>query len=292
MSARVIDGKAIAAEVRAEVAAGVAALAAAGKRPPGLAAVIVGDNSASRVYVRNKRKACEAVGIRSWLHELPGDATQADLLALVARLNNDADVHGILVQLPLPRHIDEAAVTDAIDPQKDVDGFHPDNVGRLATGAPRYLPCTPAGVSVLLARSGIATAGRDVAVVGRSNIVGKPMALILMQKPTPRFPSAGDATVSVLHSRSPDLAGRLRQADIVIAAVGVPRFVTADMVRPGATVIDVGINHVAGVLCGDVDERVAQVAGAVTPVPGGVGPMTIAMLLANTLRSAELHQNA
>ena len=223
----------------------------------------------------------------SWLHRLPAATTQERLLDLVAQLNADPAVSGILVQLPLPKHVDEAAVIRAVHPKKDVDCFHPENVGLLAAGHPRFLPCTPFGVQQLLARTGIPTAGKHVVVIGRSNIVGRPLALILMQKPSKEFPEAGDATVTVVHSRTRDLPTATRQADILIAAVGSARFVTGDMVKPGAAVIDVGINSVDGKLVGDVDaESVAPVAGWLSPVPKGVGPMTIAMLLHNTLRAA------
>ncbi len=287
MPAQKIDGLQISQAIRAEVALGVGLLVAAGKRPPGLAAVLVGENPASEVYVRNKRKACDEAGMANWLHRLPATATQDDLLSLVTALNADPAVHGILVQLPLPRQISEKAVINAIDPAKDVDAFHPQNVGLLAAGHPRFLPCTPFGVQQMLVRSGIPTAGKNVVIIGRSNIVGKPMALILMQKPTPDFPEAGDATVTVVHRGTAHLPAVCRTADILIAAVGVAKFVTADFVKPGAAVLDVGINSVDGKLSGDVDaEAVAPVAGWLSPVPKGVGPMTIAMLLQNTLKSA------
>jgi methylenetetrahydrofolate dehydrogenase (NADP+) / methenyltetrahydrofolate cyclohydrolase len=287
MSAQKIDGQAIATAIRAEVALSVSRHIGLHCRKPGLAAVLVGDNPASEVYVRNKRKACEEVGMASWLHRLPAAATQRQLLDLVDRLNGDAAVSGILVQLPLPKHMDEAAVIRAVSPAKDVDCFHPENVGLLAAGHPRFLPCTPFGVHQMLARTGISTAGKRVAIVGRSNIVGKPLALILMQKPSAAFPEAGDATVTVVHRGTTDLPSVTRTADILVAAVGVARFVTGDMVKPGAAVIDVGINSVGGKLVGDVDEAsVAPVAGWLSPVPKGVGPMTITMLLHNTLRAA------
>ena len=287
MPAQKIDGQSLAAALRAETAAAVARHVAAGGRKPGLAAVLVGENPASEVYVRNKRKACEDAGMASWLHRLPATATQQQLLDLVAQLNADPAVSGILVQLPLPKHMDEAAVIRAVHPAKDVDCFHPENVGLLAAGHPRFLPCTPFGVQQMLSRTGIPTAGQHVVVIGRSNIVGKPLALILMQKPSKDFPEAGDATVGVVHSRTRDLPAITRQADILIAAVGVARFVTGDMVKPGAAVIDVGINSVDGKLVGDVDaESVLPVAGWLSPVPKGVGPMTITMLLHNTLRAA------
>ncbi|HJZ92520.1 MAG TPA: bifunctional 5,10-methylenetetrahydrofolate dehydrogenase/5,10-methenyltetrahydrofolate cyclohydrolase [Gemmataceae bacterium] len=287
MPAQKIDGQALAKGMRAEIADAVARHVAAGGGRPGLAAVLVGENPASEVYVRNKRKACEDVGMDSWLHRLSAKATQTDLLNLVERLNADPAVSGILVQLPLPKQMDEAAVIRAVHPKKDVDCFHPENVGLLAAGHPRFLPCTPFGIQQMLARTGIPTAGQRVAIIGRSNIVGKPLALILMQKPSATFPEAGDATVTVVHSRTTDLPAVTRPADILIAAVGVPRFVTADMVKLGAAVIDVGINAVDGKLVGDVDETtVAPVAGWLSPVPKGVGPMTITMLLHNTLRAA------
>lgn len=292
MSATRIDGNVLAKTIRAEIAERVQAHLARGQGPPGLATVLVGDDPASHVYVRNKRKACEQAGMVSVHHALPAASTQKDLLALVGELNEDPAVHGILVQLPLPKQMDEGAIIRAIHPSKDVDAFHPENVGLLAAGHPRFLPCTPFGVQQMLVRSGIATAGKHVVVIGRSNIVGKPVALILMQKPSPAFPQAGDATVTVVHRGTRNIKELTKQADILIAAVGVPRFVTPDMVQPGAAVIDVGINSVAGKLVGDVHEEVADVAGALSPVPGGVGPMTITMLLHNTLVAATigLHQ--
>jgi methylenetetrahydrofolate dehydrogenase (NADP+)/methenyltetrahydrofolate cyclohydrolase len=288
MTARLLDGKALAQTMQAEIAADAKAFTKAGGPTPGLDVVLVGDNHASRVYVRNKRLSSDRAGFAGRVHELPASVSQAELLALLDRLNADPAVHGILVQLPLPRHIDEAAVIHRIDPHKDVDTFHPENVGLLASGHPRFLPCTPHGVVQLLIRNGITTAGKRVVIIGRSNIVGKPLALILMQKPFPQLPGGGDATVTVAHSRTPNLPDLTRQADILVAAVGQPGLVTADMVKPGATVIDVGMNRRAdGKLAGDVDfEAVAEVAGAITPVPGGVGPMTITMLLHNTLQAA------
>jgi len=288
MSASRIDGNVLAKTIREEIAVKVKEHVARGNQPPGLATVLVGEDPASHVYVRNKRKACEHAGMVSFHHALPAMATQAELLALVQRLNNDPTVHGILVQLPLPKQIAEAAVIRALHPLKDVDAFHPENVGLLAAGQPRFLPCTPYGVQQMLARSSIATAGKQVTIIGRSNIVGKPLALIFMQKPSAAFPEAGDATVTVVHRGTRDLAALTRQADILIAAVGVPRFVQPEMVKPGSAVIDVGINSVDGKLVGDVHEDVAAVAGALSPVPGGVGPMTITMLLQNTLRAATI----
>jgi methylenetetrahydrofolate dehydrogenase (NADP+)/methenyltetrahydrofolate cyclohydrolase len=284
MTARIIDGKELARQMQAEIAAGVAELVTSGGPRPGLAAVLVGDDPASQRYVRNKRRDCEKVGITSWLHHLPADTPQDELIALVHRLNADPAVHGILVQLPLPRHIHEADVVDAVSPGKDVDGFGPESLGLLTAGRPRFLACTPHGVVQLLRRNGVTLAGANVVIVGRSNIVGKPLALMLMQKGT-------DATVTVCHSRSRDLADLTRRADVVVMAIGVARFLKADMVRPGAVVIDVGTNpQPGGGLVGDVDfEAVREVAGAISPVPGGVGPMTITMLLHNTLQSARMH---
>jgi methylenetetrahydrofolate dehydrogenase (NADP+)/methenyltetrahydrofolate cyclohydrolase len=281
MTARLLDGKQLAQTMQAEIAAGAAELVRTRGVRPGLAAVLVGDNPASQVYVRNKRRACEKAGLASWLHHLPADTSQADLLALVGRLNADPAVHGILVQLPLPKHIDEAAVVDAVTPLKDVDGFGPENLGLLTAGRPRYLACTPHGVYQLLKRNDVPLAGRHVAVVGRSNIVGRPMALILLQKGI-------DATVTVCHSRTADVGAVTRQADVVIVAIGQPRYLKADMVRPGAVVVDVGTTRMPeGGLVGDVDsDAVKEVASAITPVPGGVGPMTITMLLYNTLEAA------
>ena len=279
MTARILDGNALARQVRAEVAARAAALAARGRRP-GLAVVLVGDDPASAVYVRHKVRDCEEVGIASTLDRLPADTPQEALLARIAQLNADPAVHGILVQLPLPPHVDEHAVIAAISPDKDADGFHVSNVGRLATGNPRFRPCTPYGVMRLLEHAGTRLDGAEAVVIGRSNIVGKPQALMLL---------AAGATVTVCHSRTRDLASHTRRADVLVAAVGRVGLVTADMVRPGATVIDVGMNRDAqGRLCGDVDfAGVSEVAGAITPVPGGVGPMTRAMLLVNTIEAAE-----
>jgi methylenetetrahydrofolate dehydrogenase (NADP+)/methenyltetrahydrofolate cyclohydrolase len=285
MPAVLLDGKQLANQIQGEIATAVADFAVRTGMRPGLAAILVGDNPASQVYVRNKRKACEKVGMTSWLHELPASTTQAQLLDLVTRLNTDPQVHGILVQLPLPKQIDESAIIRAVSPLKDVDGFGPENLGLLAAGYPRYLPCTPHGVQQLLVRNHIPIDGAHVVIVGRSNIVGKPLSLILMQK----APDA-NATVTVCHSRSRNLADLTRGADIVVVAIGVAQFLKADMVRPGTVVIDVGMNRLPdGKLVGDVDyEAVRQVASAVTPVPGGVGPMTITMLLHNTLRAAQL----
>ncbi len=288
MSARIIDGKAVSQRLRNDLAADVAAFKQLTGVTPHLAAVLVGDDPASAVYVRSKNKGCEQAGMQGSLHTLPAGASQSQLLDLVARLNADPAVHGILVQLPLPKQIDETVVLDAVDPLKDVDGFHAINVGLLSQGRPRFVPCTPLGCQTLLVDAGIPTAGAHAVVIGRSEIVGKPMASLLVQKG-----AGGDATVTICHSRTKDLAGVVRTADIVVAAIGRPRFVTADMIKPGATVIDVGINRTETGLVGDVDyEAVAAVAGAITPVPGGVGPMTIAMLLRNTLRAAQLQTPA
>ncbi|HOV75814.1 MAG TPA: bifunctional methylenetetrahydrofolate dehydrogenase/methenyltetrahydrofolate cyclohydrolase FolD [Candidatus Hydrogenedentes bacterium] len=290
--AYIIDGGAIAAELRAEMKAEVAALA---KRRivPGLAVVLVGENPASQVYVRMKKKACAEVGIQSFSHELPAECSEKRLMNLIAKLNADPRVHGILVQLPLPKQIAEAKVIAAMDPEKDVDGFHPVNVGRMLSGDPGFLPCTPAGCQALLVRSGFDPSGKHVVIVGRSNIVGKPLAAILMQKA-----AGANATVTVCHSRTRDLPAITRMADILVAAIGVPEFVKADMVRRGAVVIDVGVNRVDDSsapkgyrLVGDVDfPAVSKKAAAITPVPGGVGPMTIAMLLKNTVESARRHR--
>lgn len=284
--AEIIDGKRLAGEIRDEVARDVEKLRAAGGPTPCLAAVLVGDNPASQVYVRNKQRSCEKAGVDSRLERLPADTSEADLLALVARLNADPAVHGILVQLPLPAAISEAKVLQAIDPAKDVDAFHPENVGLLSQGRPRFLPCTPHGILEMLRRSGVPTAGHKAVVIGRSDIVGKPIALLLAQR-------GRDATVTLAHSLTPDLPAVCREADIVVAAVGRPRLVTADWIKPGAAVIDVGINRLSdeegGGLVGDVDfDSAAEVAGWITPVPGGVGPMTVAMLLHNTVRAAQI----
>ena len=255
---------------------------------PGLAVILVGDDPASQVYVRNKGKKCEELGMRSETIVLPAETSEEELLSRIDALNNDPAIHGFLVQLPLPKHIDEDKVIQAIDPDKDVDGFHPVNVGNMLIGKPGFLPATPAGVQQMLIRSGIETAGKHVVVVGRSNIVGKPMASLMVQR-------GADATVTVVHSRTKDLASITRQADILIVAIGKARFITADMVKDGAVVIDVGTNRIedpthpkGSRLVGDVDfDEVSKKASAITPVPGGVGPMTICMLMANTVKAAE-----
>jgi len=284
MSARLIDGKAVAASIRERLATEVATFHQATGRTPKLSAILVGSDPASTVYIRNKEQACTKAGIANEVHRLPEAATQDELLGLIARLNADPQVNGILVQLPLPKQIHETTVLDAVAPAKDVDCFHPENVGLLAQGRPRFLPCTPHGVQVLLRQSGTATDGAHVVVLGRSEIVGKPLGMMLVQKG-----ETANATVTICHSRTKNLTEMTRTADILIAAIGQPQFVTADFVKPGATVIDVGINRVNDRLVGDVAfEAVSQVAAAITPVPGGVGPMTIAMLLENTLMAAKL----
>jgi methylenetetrahydrofolate dehydrogenase (NADP+)/methenyltetrahydrofolate cyclohydrolase len=283
----ILDGKAIAQQIQQEISAQVAEAIEQGGAVPTLAAVLVGEDAASEVYVRNKRRACERVGIESQLHRLPATASEDQLLSLVARLNKDDDVHGILVQLPLPKPMRTSYILDAVHPFKDVDCFHPANVGLLSQGRPRFLPCTPHGVQQLLHRSGIPVAGKHVVIVGRSDIVGKPLAMILAARSSPLGESAANATVTVCHSQTPQLAEHTRRADILIVAIGRAEFVTGKMVRPGAAVVDVGMNRTAAGLVGDVEfESVCQVASAITPVPGGVGPLTVTMLLQNTLLAA------
>ena len=279
MQTRIIDGNAIARELRAGLIRRVAALAAMGVRP-GLAVLQAGNHPASKVYVRNKMKACGEVGLYSEHIELPADADESTLLERIRTLNRDSRIHGILVQLPLPTGLSAERVLDALAPAKDVDGFHPVNMGLLAAGSPRFVPCTPLGVMKLIEHEEVGVQGRHAVVVGRSNIVGKPMALLLLQK---------GATVTICNSRTPDLGAMTSQADILVVAAGRPRLVTAGMVKPGAVVIDVGINRLAdGKLAGDVDfQSMLGTASCITPVPGGVGPMTIAMLLENTVMSAE-----
>ena len=275
-----IDGKVISAQIREEIKEATAAFVAERGYAPGLAVVIVGEDPASQVYVRNKALACEQVGFYSEVHRLPAETKQEELNALVDRLNADEKIHGILVQLPLPKHLDETEVLLRIDPKKDVDAFHPYNVGKIMIGDYDFLPCTPAGVMALLERSGIDPAGKNCVVIGRSNIVGKPMAMLLLH---------ANGTVTICHSRTKNLAEVTREADILVVAIGRADFVGADMVKPGAVVIDVGMNRRAdGKLTGDVDfEAVEPIASAITPVPGGVGPMTITMLLQNTLTAAK-----
>ena len=289
MAAQLIDGKAIANEIRTELTEQVAEFIENNAVVPCLAAVLVGEDPASEVYVRNKQRACERVGIEGRLHRLPADATDDDLLDIVAQLNQDNTVHGILVQLPLPKQLSETRILDAIHPLKDVDAFHPENVGLLSQGRPRYLPCTPHGVMQLLHRSGIEATGKHAVIVGRSDIVGKPMAMLLAARDSNCGPQAANATVTLCHSRSHDMASLTRQADILVAAVGIANFIQADMVKPGAAVIDVGINRTDEGLVGDVAfDPVSAVAGHITPVPGGVGPLTVTMLLHNTLTAAGL----
>lgn len=278
MSARIIDGKTWAAEVRAAARPVVDRLAARGVRP-GLAVLLAGDDSASRAYVRNKVRACAETGLRSELHEFPGDVAERAVIERIAALNRDPQVHGILVQLPLPKQVNAASVLESVSPAKDVDGFHPLNLGALMAGRPAFVPCTPAGVMRMLEREGVALSGRHAVVLGRSNIVGKPMALLLLRQ---------DATVTICHSKTPRLGEVTRLADVLVAAVGRAGLVTAEMVKPGACVIDVGINRLAdGSLAGDVEfAAVKEVAGLLTPVPGGVGPMTVAMLISNTVDAA------
>ncbi len=282
--ATIIDGKRVAAEVRAEVAVDAAALRERTGHTPGLVTILVGEDPASHVYVRNKIKACEEAGMASFHEPMAATSTQAEVLAMVDRYNADDRVDGILVQSPLPKGLDFKQVLERIDPAKDVDGFHPLNVGRLVAGQPGLVSCTPAGVMVLLDRAGVALEGAEAVVVGRSDIVGKPVALLLLHR---------SATVTICHSRTRDLGEVTRRADVLVAAVGRPRMITGDMVKPGATVIDVGVNRTDDGLAGDVDfASVEPVAGAITPVPGGVGPMTIAMLLRNTVIAANARRTA
>lgn len=281
--AAILDGKAVAAKVKAEVAKEVEALKAKGITP-GLAVVIVGDDPASRVYVNNKKKDCAQVGIYSEEYALPGSVSQSELIALVEKLNNKKDINGILVQLPLPKPLDEKVVINSISAQKDVDAFHPVNVGRIMIGDYDFLPCTPAGIMELIGDAGIEVEGRECVVIGRSNIVGKPMSMLLLHK---------NGTVTICHSHTKNLKEKALKADILVAAVGRPHFVTADMVKEGAVVIDVGMDRLPdGKLCGDVDfDSVSKKASYITPVPGGVGPMTRAMLLKNTLKAVKLQNN-
>ena len=296
MTAEIISGKEVAKTIRAELKEEVAELKEKHGIVPGLATVLVGENPASVSYVTAKNKSCKDLGMNSKQHTLPADTSEEDLLKLVDELNNSHEIHGILVQLPLPKHIDENKVLYAIDPDKDVDGFHPVNVGRLVIGEELFPPCTPAGIQELIVRSGTPSEGAEVVVVGRSNIVGKPISIMLLQKK-----AGANATVTVCHTRTKDMAAHTKRADILIVAAGKPKAVTAEMVKPGATVIDVGVNRVGekpskkdpnrmvAILEGDVDfEAVKEVAAKITPVPGGVGPMTITMLMKNTVRAAKL----
>ena len=281
--AKILDGKAVSQIIKDELKNEVAALAARGIQPA-LAVIIVGDDPASRIYVNNKKKACEYIGIRSLEYALPGDIKQEELMSLIEKLNQDAEIDGILCQLPLPKHLDEKAVIHAIRPDKDVDAFHPVNVGKIMIGDYDFLPCTPAGVMELIHESGIDIAGKECVVIGRSNIVGKPMAMLLLHS---------HGTVTVCHSKTRDLAATVRRADIVVAAVGVPELITGDMIKEGSVVIDVGMNRLPDKkLVGDVSfDSAAEKAAAITPVPGGVGPMTIAMLMKNTVKAALLHKD-
>jgi len=283
-----LDGKATAKSIRTELKAEVAELSAKCGRAPGLAVILVGDDPASQVYVRNKERACAEVGVVSYAHRLPASATQAELESLIATLNADANVDGILLQLPVPKGLDSRRCLELIRPDKDVDGFHPQNMGRLAQGLPGLQPCTPAGVIELLRRYDLPTQGKTAVVVGRSNIVGRPLSIMLSQPG--RF---GDATVTLCHSRTPGLTEMCQQADFVFSAIGKPKFVTCDMIKEGAVVVDVGINRVDDTLVGDCDfEFLCTRASAMTPVPGGIGPMTIAMLMKNTVQAYREHVGA
>jgi len=282
MAANILDGKALAASVKDKVKAGVQARLQQGKAAPGLAVVLVGQDPASEVYVRNKRRACEYIGIQSFAHDLAASTSEADLLALIQRLNEDTAVDGILVQLPLPKHIRTEKVIEQIAPNKDVDGFHPYNIGRLVQRMPRLRPCTPKGIMTLLQQTGQSLSGMEAVIVGQSDIVGRPVALELL---------LARCTITVCHSRTKDLRAHLARADIVVAAIGKPEFIQGDWLKPGALVIDVGINRLdSGQLVGDVDyDSAVEKAGWITPVPGGVGPMTVASLMENTLMAAELN---
>ncbi len=289
MSAKIISGTEVAKTIREELAAEIAELKAKHNVVPGLVTILVGENPASQSYVAAKNKTAHALGIHSEQVTLPADTSEADLLKIVEKYNKDPKINGILVQLPLPKHINETKVLYTIDPEKDVDGFHPVNVGKMVLGEQCYLPCTPHGILELLKRSGVKTSGAEVVVIGRSNIVGKPIANLMLQKR-----DAGDATVTLCHTRTKDLAAHCKRADIIIAAVGVPKMVTADMVKDGAVIIDVGVNRIGmsesgkAILAGDVDyDAVKEKASFITPVPGGVGPMTITMLMKNTVQAAK-----
>lgn len=284
MTARIIDGKKIASQIREELAREVQELVKA-RVTPGLAVLLVGDDPASEAYVKSiKRKAAESIGCASRVQQLPASASESTVLREIERLNENPEVHGLLVQIPLPEHLDPLVVQKAIDPRKDVDGLHPENAGLLSLGQPRFIPCTPLGVKVLMTRSGIKVEGADVVVVGRSNLVGRPLSILLSQKK-----EGANATVTLCHTGTVNLEAHTRNADILIVAAGTPKGITGDMVKPGVTVIDVGINRTNEGMVGDVDfESVAEVAQAITPVPGGVGPMTVAMLLSNTISAARL----
>ena len=292
MAATLLDGKALAKKIQAELAEQVAVFTEQTQKVPTLATVLVGEDPASQVYIRNKIRSCERVGMESRHIPLPADVSQEALMEEVQQLNRDDTVHGILVQLPLPDGLDAQPILDAILPAKDVDAFHPENVGLLSQGRPRYLPCTPHGVIQLLHRGGIETAGKHCVIVGRSDIVGKPLGLMLVQRQSGCGPTAANATVTICHSRTQNLRDITKQADVLIAAIGQAEFITADMVKPDSVVVDVGINRGENGLVGDVAfEEVSEVAAAITPVPGGVGPLTVTMLLENTLRAAQ-HQAA
>ena len=288
-TAKIMDGKAISQEIQTELAGETSQFTQETGVTPCLAAVLVGADAASEVYVRNKQRACQRVGLSSQLHKLPADTSQKTLLDLITELNNDPLVHGILVQLPLPAGLDSTQILDCINPEKDVDAFHPENVGLLSQGRPRFLPCTPHGVQQILDRCGIELSGKHVVIVGRSEIVGKPLAMLLVNRDSTRGPQAANATVTICHSRTTDLAAITQTADVLIAAIGKANFITADMVKPGAAVVDVGINRTAEGLVGDVDfDDVSTVAQHITPVPGGVGPLTVTMLMHNTLIAARI----
>jgi methylenetetrahydrofolate dehydrogenase (NADP+)/methenyltetrahydrofolate cyclohydrolase len=285
----ILDGKIVAATIQSEIKRRIDSFLAAGRQVPGLAVMLVGDNPASEVYVASKGRACKKLGMHSVTEKLPASVSEKDVIALVNHFNNDSSIHGILVQLPLPGHINSDCVLEAISPLKDVDGLHPFNIGLLASGRPRFIPCTPFGILQLLLRHSITTEGKEVVVLGRSNLVGRPISNLLSLKN-----NYGNATVTICHSRSRNIADISRRADILIAAIGQKKYVTRDMVKPGAVVIDVGIHRLSeeegGGLCGDVDyDQVREIAFAITPVPGGVGPMTIAMLMANTLQARDLN---
>jgi methylenetetrahydrofolate dehydrogenase (NADP+)/methenyltetrahydrofolate cyclohydrolase len=293
MAAKILDGKAIAKQIQTEIADRVKASIQSGKRAPRLAAIQVGADPASGVYIRNKRLACQRLGIEDDYRALDASTSERELLNLIGVLNNDERVSGILVQLPLPTTLNPARVLDAIAPEKDVDCFHPENVGLLSQGRPRFMPCTPFGVQQILHRSGIPVSGKHVVILGRSEIVGKPLGLLLVQRDGPLGPASVNATVTIAHSQTANLAALTRSADVVVAAIGKPRFLKAEMVRPGAVVIDVGINREGDSIVGDVDDGpVSEVASAITPVPGGVGPLTVTMLMENTLRAAERQQSS
>ena len=293
MAAELLDGKAFSRELAEQLATDVKEFVKEKGIVPTLAAVLIGEDPASQVYVRNKDRACKKAGIKSLIYRLPDDTQEQKLLALVHQLNDDQQVHGILVQLPLPRDIRETKILDSIAPFKDVDAFHPENVGLLSQGRPRFLPCTPHGVQQILHRYNLGVSGKHVVVVGRSEIVGKPLSLMLVQRDSALGAERANATVTICHSRTTNLGDITRQADILVAAIGKPKFITSEMVKPGAVVIDVGINHTEAGLVGDVDfSAVREVAGHITPVPGGIGPLTIAMLMRNTFTAARLQSDA